>query len=173
MPHQPEASEPTLEALVQTLAANVRKLRARANWSTRALAQHCRLDRLTIQRIENGAFPGVSLATIETLARGLGVRTATLLGRRPVALKPTDRWAAEVLPENVVRMREKRKLTQEALSQAADVPRSVIAAIEGRSRNPALATVARLALGLDTTVERLLSESKERDAGSPRGEHRQ
>lgn len=126
------------------------------------MAQHCRLDRLTIQRIENGAFPGVSLATLETLARGLGVRTATLLGRRTVTLKPTERWAAEILPENLARMREKRKLTQEGLSVTSGVPRSVIAAIEGRMRNPALSTLMKLAGGLDTTVERLLSEPRER-----------
>lgn len=127
------------------------------------MAQHCHLNRLTIQRIENGAFPGVSLATIEALALGFGVRTGSLLGRRPVALKPADRWAAELLPENLVRMRGKREFTQEALSHAAGVPRSVIAAIERRARNPALQTLTRLADGLDTTVERLLSEARERE----------
>jgi transcriptional regulator with XRE-family HTH domain len=162
VPHPSDATDPTLEALVQTLAANVRKLRARTNWSTRALAQHCRLNRLTIQRIEKGAFPGVSLSTLEALGRGLGVRTASLLGRRPATLKPTDRWAAEILLENLLRARARRKLTQHALSLTTDVPRSVIAAIECGTRNPALTTLAKLARGLDMTVERLLSEPRER-----------
>jgi len=126
------------------------------------LAQECRIARFTIQRIESGAFPGVSLATLEAIARGLGVRTASLLGRRLIALKPTDRLAAEILPENLVRVREKLKLTQEALSAASEVPRSVIAAIERRTRNPALTTLVKLARGLETTVERLLSEPRER-----------
>lgn len=107
-------------------------------------------------------MPGVSLATLETLAHGLGVRTASLLGRRPGNLDSGDRPAAEMLAANLVHMRQQRALTQEDLSQVAGVSRSVIAAIETEARNPALTTLTRLASALETTVERLVSEPKER-----------
>lgn len=100
----------------------------------------------------------MSLATVEALARGLGVRTGSLLGRKPTAVTPSDRSAAEILRDNLIHERARRKLTQCGLSEASGVPRSVIAAIERGTRNPALTTLARLAAALDTTVEGFLSE---------------
>ena len=151
------APQPDLEQLLQTLARNIRDLRARANWSTRALAQECRLNRLTIQRIENCEFPGVSLATIEALAFGLKVSSGSLLGQRPVPRKPARNWAADVLSGNLISQRERQGLTQQALSEKSKVHRSVIAAIEAGTRNPSLSTLQKLAGALNTSVERLLA----------------
>ncbi|MGB6101875.1 MAG: helix-turn-helix transcriptional regulator [Comamonas sp.] len=150
-----------LDAVVHTLAHHLQEARARSNWSTRALSEHTHVDRRTIQRIEEGAFPGISLRSLETLANGLGVRTHSLVGTRLVMRRANERPAAEVLREHLVRARAMRNLTQHGLAAASGVPRSVIAALETGQRNPALSTLVKLAHGLDTTLSHLLDELDE------------
>ena len=158
MPSQKHPEAANLEALLEALAANLREARARSNWSTRVLSQQSQVDRRTIQRIQDGSFPGVSLGTLEALATGLGVQTSSLVGPRLAPRQSGAALAAEVLPANLVSARLGHGMSQEALAAASGVPRSVIAAIETGTRNPALSTLARLAGALGTTVEQLLAE---------------
>jgi transcriptional regulator with XRE-family HTH domain len=54
--------------------------------------------------------------------------------------------------ENVRALREKRELTQERLSELAELDQTYISGIENGSRNPTIISVARIAKALRTTV---------------------
>ncbi len=57
--------------------------------------------------------------------------------------------------ENVRALREKRDLTQERLSELAELDQTYISGIENGSRNPTIRSVARIAKALKTTVSEL------------------
>lgn len=111
-----------------------------------------------IQLVEQGDV-NASLKTVDKLARGLGVTTASLLGVRPVARPETSSVIEEVLSQNLVLARKRLKLTQEALAQRSGISRVVIAHIERQARNPSLLTLAKLADSLDLSLEALLSDT--------------
>ncbi len=54
--------------------------------------------------------------------------------------------------ENVRRLREKRELTQERLSELAELDQTYISGIENGSRNPTIRSVVRISKALKTTV---------------------
>lgn len=157
MPLAPKPSEP-----LELLAANIAHLRAKANWSTRALAQHSKTDRRTVQRLEHGELNTLSVQTVDKLAKAIGVRTGSLFGRRPLARREDERLIEEVLAENLVSLRARLGLTQEGLGEKAGVSMFVIAHIERRARNPTLNTLARVTQALGVSMERLLSETRAR-----------
>ena len=66
------------------------------------------------------------------------------MAKRPVAL---TRFG-----ENVRALREKRDLTQERVSELAELDQTYISGIENGSRNPTIRSVARIAKALKTTV---------------------
>lgn len=141
---------------------NVLTLRNAANWSTRALAEHCRIDRRTLQRLEHGELRTLSLDKIDGLAKGLGVRTGSLLGDKTEDAQESDSLVRETLSCNLVRARETLRWTQEDLAAQSGVSRPLIAHIERQARNPDLGTLVRLASALGVTVERLLAEASGR-----------
>jgi transcriptional regulator with XRE-family HTH domain len=157
---------PKKSGALQTLAANLKALRAKSNWSTRALAQHARIARATLQRIEALEFETVTIDTVDRLARGLGVRTGSLFGRRPLARRDGDQLVEDALAENLATLREVRHLTQDALGARSGVSMYVIAHIERKARSPDLATLERLAKALRVSVARLLTEPS--SAAEPR-----
>lgn len=144
---------------------NIAALRTRANWSTRALAEHARIDRRTVQRLEHGELNTLSVATVDKMAKAIGVRTGSLFGRRPLARRDEERLIEVVLAENLAGLRARQKLTQEALAGKSGVSMFVIAHIERQARNPTLETLGKIAQALDVSMERLLSETRARSAG--------
>lgn len=141
---------------------NVLMLRNAANWSTRALAEHCRIDRRTLQRLEHGELRTLSLDKIDALARGLGVRTGSLLSDKTEDSRESDRLVREMLSRNMVRAREALAWTQEDLAAQSGVSRPVVAHIERQARNPDLRTLVRLATALGLGVASLLAEPRSR-----------
>lgn len=137
------------------LVANVVALRAKGNWSTRALAQQAHVSRSSVVDLERGHI-NLSLDILDKLARALGVKTGSLLGQRPVTRDETEGLIEAVLAHNLVAARKRLALTQKQLSERSGVNRSLIANIERQARNPSLVTVARLAEGLGISVEVLL-----------------
>ncbi len=137
-------------------------LRNAANWSTRALAEHCRIDRRTLQRLEHGELRTLSLDKIDALARGLGVRTGSLLSDKTEDSRESDRLVREMLSRNMVRAREALAWTQEDLAAQSGVSRPVVAHIERQARNPDLRTLVRLATALGLGVASLLAEPRSR-----------
>ncbi|MEJ8816279.1 helix-turn-helix transcriptional regulator [Variovorax ureilyticus] len=160
MPHSAEAPNQIAPALLEKLAANVLALREAGNWSTRALAEHCRIDRRTLQRMEHRELGTLSLDTVDRLAKGLGVDTGSLLGAKPVARRESDRVVQEIIGTSLVSARDELQWTQYDLSAHSGVSRTLIAHIERGARNPSLKTLGRLADALDTTVEKLLSDPR-------------
>lgn len=144
---------------------NIAALRTRGNWSTRALAEHARVDRRTVQRLEHGELNTLSVATVDKMAKAIGVRTGSLFGRRPLARRDEERLIEVVLAENLAGLRARQKLTQEALAGKSGVSMFVIAHIERQARNPTLETLGKIAQALDVSMERLLSETRPRSAG--------
>ena len=153
----PQVAPKKSEAL-RTLAANVKVLRAKSNWSTRALAEHARVARATLQRIEALEFQTVTVDTVDRLARGLGVRTGSLFGRRPLARRDGEPLVEDALAENLANLRAARRLTQDALGERSGVSMYVIAHLERKARSPDLDTVERLAKALRVSVARLLTD---------------
>lgn len=141
---------------------NVLTLRNAANWSTRALAEHCRIDRRTLQRLEHGELRTLSLDKIDGLARGLGVRTGSLLGEKAMDAQESDSLVREILARNIVRAREALGWTQEDLAVQSGVSRPLVAHIERQARNPDLKTLVRLASALGVRMEHLLAETRGR-----------
>ena len=58
---------------MQTLRANMKRLRSRQNLTQQALAEKAEMDYNYLQKIESGRWGGLRLSTVETLARALGV----------------------------------------------------------------------------------------------------
>ncbi|HEX4304977.1 MAG TPA: helix-turn-helix transcriptional regulator [Solirubrobacterales bacterium] len=63
--------------------------------------------------------------------------------------------ASERFGENLLRIRQARKLSQENLAERAEIHRTQISLLEGGRRQPMLETVVRLAGALDVPVEAL------------------
>lgn len=66
-------------------------------------------------------------------------------------MNPSERFG-----ENLLRIRQARKLSQENLADRAGIHRTQISLLEGGRRQPLLETLVRLAGALDVPVETLL-----------------
>ena len=61
------------------------------------------------------------------------------------------------LAHNLLELRQRRNLTQEALAKLVGLPRSTIANLESGAGNPSLTNLARLSQALHITIEQLLA----------------
>lgn len=61
------------------------------------------------------------------------------------------------LAHNLLELRQRRNLTQEALAKLVGVPRSTIANLESGAGNPSLTNLARLSAALHIPIEQLLT----------------
>lgn len=78
-------------------------------------------------------------------------------------MNPSERFG-----ENLLRIRQARKLSQENLAEGAGIHRTQISLLEGGRRQPLLETLVRLAGALDVPVEALLEGILwEADAAGP------
>jgi transcriptional regulator with XRE-family HTH domain len=66
-------------------------------------------------------------------------------------------WRA-ILGKNVRRLRQQRRLTQEALAFEAEIDLTYVGGIERGKRNPSLLVMARIAKALSVPLSKLLSE---------------
>jgi transcriptional regulator with XRE-family HTH domain len=64
------------------------------------------------------------------------------------------------LARNLSTLRQLRKLTQETLAKAADVPRSTIANLESGDGNPSLAVLVKVARALQTSLDELTASPR-------------
>lgn len=138
------------------LAENVVTLRTSQGLSTRVLATQCHLARRTVQDIEAGQSGSPSLTVLDEIAKVLGVSTASLLSTEPFPRSATYVDVHHALAVNVRLVRAWLAWSQEELSQHSGVSRSMISHIERGERNPLLDTLVRLAVAMNTSVERLL-----------------
>jgi transcriptional regulator with XRE-family HTH domain len=68
------------------------------------------------------------------------------------------RWEA-IVGRNVKRLRQAKKLTQEALAHAAEIDTRYVGGIERGQENPSVAVLGRLAEALDVHPSALLAEA--------------
>jgi transcriptional regulator with XRE-family HTH domain len=73
--------------ILQSIAANVRRLRARRDLTQERLAEIANVDIRFVQKLESGKV-NPSATTLVTFARALGVRMSMLF--RPAVLEPTQ-----------------------------------------------------------------------------------
>jgi transcriptional regulator with XRE-family HTH domain len=71
--------------------------------------------------------------------------------------------------ENLLRIRQARKLSQEALAERAGINRTQLSLLEGGRRQPLMETLSKLAGGLDVPVS-MLTEGIVFVPGAGRGE---
>lgn len=64
----------------------------------------------------------------------------------------------QIVGRNVRRLREEAGLSQEKLALEAELDRTYISGVERGVRNPTVMVIARLAVSLKTTPDRLLIE---------------
>ena len=123
----------------------------------RGLAEVAGVAKSTLQRIEHGNHGTLRLSTVERVARALGVKVFNLLVDVPAPRYPWDGPNTTAHLAGQLRLhRERKGLTQEALSEGAKVPRAIIAKIETRMRNPAIQSLEQLAQVLDVAVAELV-----------------
>lgn len=70
--------------------------------------------------------------------------------------------ARELLALNVIRLRQQRGLSQEALAFEAGLHRTFVAHVERQARNISLDNIEKLALALEVPVYRLLKPAASR-----------
>jgi len=63
-----------------------------------------------------------------------------------------------IFGKNVNRLRMEAELTQEQLAEKAEISRRYLQEIEGGSKGPTIAIIARLRIELETTWENLLKD---------------
>jgi transcriptional regulator with XRE-family HTH domain len=73
--------DPTADFVLWTgqVGANLRGLREARGWSQRELAKQARLSPETINQLEKGARPDISLSTMLKIQEGLGLASVELL----------------------------------------------------------------------------------------------
>lgn len=122
------------------------------------MAEQAHVSRTVVLNLEKGQS-NLPLSIVDDLARALGIKTASLFGKRPIARDEADGLIEVVLAQNLVAARKRLEFTQDQLSQRSGVARAVIAHIERQARNPKLITLAKLAAALDVSLETLLSDA--------------
>jgi transcriptional regulator with XRE-family HTH domain len=132
------------------------RLRHEVNWTTRAFAEHSGLTAMTLYEIEHAKYKTISVDTLERLARAFGVHWAVLLGATDAPRDPPQDSIRAVVASGLVRHRTAHGLTQDGLSHAAGVNRSLIANVETRARNVSLEVLQRLATALGVTLTDLI-----------------
>jgi DNA-binding XRE family transcriptional regulator len=98
------------------LVANVIALRAKGNWSIRALAEQAQLSRTFVANLEKGRSK-LTLSAVDKMAEALGVTTSSLFAARPVTRDEGASLIEEVLALNLMAARKNLNLTQEQLGQ--------------------------------------------------------
>lgn len=74
-----------------------------------------------------------------------------------------------VVGQNLKRLRKSRKLTQEALRDAAQVSQQYLSELEHGRRNPSIRLVARLAAALGVEPMELLRRDLPEERDAPKG----
>ncbi len=72
-----------------------------------------------------------------------------------------EQEAADILSQNMIRLRAQLGWSQERLADAAKLHRTYIGAVERKERNPSLRSIQRIANALGVTVAELLSSKSE------------
>ncbi|QQK01070.1 helix-turn-helix domain-containing protein (plasmid) [Burkholderia ambifaria] len=156
------------ETTLSLLARRTQQLRTGAGLSQDKFARLVGRHRSLISAVEGGR-KNLSLDTVDLIASALGVEVVSLFGEDIVLRDPEN---AEPLRARVARtiktLRDKRKLSQEDLSESAELWRGYVAYLERRKPNADLVHLARLADALAVPIGALFaSPGSDEKASNP------
>ena len=145
------------DKLQKQVGAAILRTRFRLWLSQSALAERANLSRTYMTKLETGKG-NPSIKTLAALAKALGVNITELLGQaqQTEAPRPGDHGRLR-LGSTIRKLRQNLGLSQAAFAKAAQINRTYLAGIEGGKRNPTLRNVARIAKGLNISVNELFS----------------
>ncbi len=164
----PESSNEGL-LRARALGATIRALRGYAHLSQEALGRRAGMHQNYLGALERAVGSNPGLEPLARIARGLDVSIAVLADS--YAAPPSDcalrvdssRWPsasqaptvdAEALGRAIRLVRRARGFTQEQLASEIGIHRSYLGSIErGEKRNPGIASIARIARGLQRTPD--------------------
>lgn len=149
------------ETILSLLARRTQQLRKDAGLTQDGLARRLSRHRSLVSAVESGR-KNLSLDTVELIASALGVDAVSLFQQDNVS---RDTRNAEPLRERVARtiqtLRNQRELTQDALSEAAELWRGYVAYLESRKANADLTHLVKLADALGVPISTLLTPPTE------------
>lgn len=160
-------ADPALDQIggAEAFGAVVRLLRTRAGFTQRDLAEREGLHRNYLGALERGTVANPGLATVDRLARSLGVSVSVLAEsfvlpvsgvsepiRRAYSASPPRREPSAVPLGRALRLlRRRRELTRAVLAQRTGMHKNYIGSLEdGAIASPGLLTVTRLVIGLQS-----------------------
>jgi transcriptional regulator with XRE-family HTH domain len=162
--------------LLQSIAMNLRKLRAQRGVTREQLGMTAEVDPQLIKRIESGrANPALvvlsRLASALTISASLvlsGGDVAALESNPPAAVEPFE---GDAVGETLVSLRKQRHLSRRALAQKADVQAGTLANYETAATDARILTIEPIAgaLGLEAADFVRLVELRQRQLGAGRG----
>ena len=153
----------------RALGATIRALRAHAGLSQEALGKRAEIVLMHVGALERGEVPNAGLEPLSRVAYGLGVSLGVLAESYaappengalrvdatkwpPPSRRPTG--DATALGKAIRLIRQGRRLSQERLALEGGLHRNHLQSIEaGEKRNPSLASIARIARGLQGDAE--------------------
>jgi transcriptional regulator with XRE-family HTH domain len=72
-----------------------------------------------------------------------------------------EAYLRKVLGKNIQALRQKKQLSQESLGDLCGLHRTFVGSVERAERNVSLSTLVSLAIGLESTVPKLLSSHED------------
>lgn len=145
------------ETILSLLARRTQQLRKDAELTQDGLARRLSRHRSLVSAVEGGR-KNLSLDTVDLIASALGVEAVSLFQESTVLRAPEN---VEPLRERVSRtiqaLRNERGLSQDALSESAELWRGYVAYLESRKANADLAHLERLANALEVPIGTLLA----------------
>jgi transcriptional regulator with XRE-family HTH domain len=140
-------------------AEHVRNFRKERGISASTLSSAAAISRNTLHLIENKAV-NAQLSTVERLSIALDVDPCDFFGPATSTASPfkRTRLLQQTVATNIVRLRLRSRMSQEALVRATGLPRSYVWHIEKVTPDLSLETIERIAVQLDTDVCTLLAE---------------
>lgn len=143
--------------LLQSLATNLRKLRAERGVTREQLAATADVDAQLIKRIESGrANPALvvlsRLASALMISVSLVLSSGETLAADVAPITAAEPFEGEAVGETLTSLRKQRHLSRRALAQAADVQAVTLANYESAATDARLLSIEPIAsaLGLDT-----------------------
>lgn len=163
---------PAAQDLLQSLATNLRKLRAERGVTREQLGATADVDPQLIKRIESGrANP--ALVVLSRLASALMISASLVLSSGEALASPTaplgaaEPFEGDAVGETLMSLRKQRNLSRRALAQKADVQAVTLANYESATTDARLLAIEPIAgaLGMDAVEFIRAVEHRQRTFG--------
>jgi transcriptional regulator with XRE-family HTH domain len=159
------------ETTLSLLARRTQELRKGAKLSQEGLARLLGRHRSLISAVEGGR-KNLSLDTVELIASALGVEAVSLFQESNVLRDPQNMEPLRARVSRTIQtLRDKRDLSQEELSESADLWRGYVAYLEARNANADLAHLEKLAQAMGVPISSLFAPPASGEGGTETAPH--